>query len=430
MNTRSIALALSLSALTFGCGPADTSDEAPVAPAPELIVDGATTTVVNGDIPVWRGPGVLIEEASIGSDVGDEAYLLGGVTSIAASADRIYLVDHQTVSVRAYDMAGTHLFDIGAEGQGPGEFRRPFDVGYTDDGRVLVRDQAQRRLNAFTADGDHIDDWPTFRGNRTTIATDGAVYTLTENIFPDEEGLVTTTVHRVDPRGNQEDPLDFPHRPPPPLIEMTGNQLELMAVFLGLGGDWRSTVWVPFGPRVIAEIGADGAMISGRADTYRFEVVRRDGSTMVVTKDWAPVAVEGAEGDWNYRRLTAQWRAATDESWMWLGGEIPPHKGAYKHIVPTVDGHFWVIREMAGVPQDGCDNDPDDYYGFDENPCWVQPYIADVFDEEGRFLGPVPMPEGIRYHIRPFIRGDAVIALLESAAGVAHVERYRLELPS
>ena len=50
--------------------------------------------------------------------------------------------------------------------------------------------------------------------------------------------------------------------------------------------------------------------------------------------------------------------------------------------------------------------------------------VADVFDEEGRFLGPVTLPDGIRYHVRPHIRGDTVVALLEDAEGTRIVKRY------
>lgn len=337
MNDRSLILVLLVSALTVACG----SPEA--APEPEIIVDGSTTTVVNADTSVWRGAGVMSEEASIGSDGGDQAYLLGSITSIAASDERIYLVDNQPVSVRAYDMDGTHLFDIGSQGQGPGEFRRPVEIGYTEDGRVRVWDQGQRRLHVFTPEGELIEDWRTDRGNRTTITTNGSAYTLLEDFFPDAEGRVTVRAHPHDPNGNQGEPVEFPDRPPPPLIE-SGNQIELMAQFLGIGADWRPTMWVPFGPRVVTEITPDGSMVSGRADAYRFQVVHRDGSTMVVTKNWAPTPVEPAEGDWYRRRLTALWRAATDESWTWVGGEVPEEKGAYKHIIPTIDGRFWVIR--------------------------------------------------------------------------------------
>ena len=55
---------------------------------------------------------MLVEDASIGATAGDEAYLLGGVRSIAASADRIYVADFQTVNVRADDMDGRVLEEL------------------------------------------------------------------------------------------------------------------------------------------------------------------------------------------------------------------------------------------------------------------------------------------------------------------------------
>jgi hypothetical protein len=323
-------------------------------------------------------------------------------------------------------MDGRHQVDIGSGGNGPGEFRRPFDIGVRRDGQLVVRDQVQRRVHVFSPDGTLIEDWPTERGNRSTIALDGSVHVLRENIFPDAEGKVTVSVKKYGADGTEHDWTDFPDRPPPPLIETVGNQLELMAVFLGIGADWRSTRWIPFGPRVVAEVAPDGAMLSGRANAYRFEVIRPDGSTLVVEKEWVPIPIDPVEADWYQRRITALWRAATDESWTWLGGEIPPHKGAFLTIVPAIDGSFWVVRQMAGAAVEDCDANPDDFYGFDEAPCWRQPYVADVFDQEGRFLGPVSMPDGLRYHVRPLIRGDMVIALLEDATGVAYVRRFRL----
>jgi len=112
----------------------------------------------------------------------------------------------------------------------------------------------------------------------------------------------------------------------------------------------------------------------------------------------------------------------------YLLGNVTSIAAGDTHIIPTVDGHFWVVRQMAGVPRDGCDPDPDDPFGYDENPCWLELLVADVFDEEGRFLGPVPMPEGIRYHVRPYIRGDMVIAVLEDADGILFLRRYRLQV--
>ncbi|MGD8330502.1 MAG: 6-bladed beta-propeller [Acidobacteriota bacterium] len=432
-----LALAVCFLVAAAACRGDDGAVDPPaVASRPEVTVDGNTTTVHNPATGMWNGPRALHEEASIGAAAGDEAYLLGGVSAVTATDDRIYVADFQTVNVRVYDRHGTHLLDIGGEGNGPGEFRRPWALGVAPDGRLMVRDQLQRRVHVFDSDGELVDDWPSERGIRSTVGNDGSVYVMREDIFPNAANRVTASFMAYAPDGSSGDWVDFPDQVPTPAVDTTSDDnapprqmrvgLELMAVYLGIGADWRSTRWVPFAPRVVNEVAADGSMVSGRADTYRFEVRRPDGSVLIVDREWQPVPVAPGEADWQTRRLTAMWRAAVNEEWAWVGDPVPPFKGAYRAIVPTRDGAFWVVREAPGERVAQCNEDPADYYGFEEAPCWRQPYIADVFDEEGQFLGDVGMPAGIRCQVQPFIRGDTVIALLEDANGVAYVKRYRL----
>jgi len=436
MKTMLSPPALLLAIFTLACGAPGPDDIVPpggaAASAPEVIVDGSTTTVINGDTPAWQRTRELVEKASIGAADGDEAYLLGGVHSLSASAERIYLADFQTVNVRAYDMNGVHLFDIGAQGNGPGEFRRPWAIGVDPAGRLIVRDQLQRRVHIFSADGEFVDDWPSERGIRTTIGTDGSVYVMRDQFFPEgEDGTVTTSMMAYGPDGDERVWVDFPQQnPTPAIVSIEGrNDLERMAVFLGVGADWLSARWLPFAPRVVTEMAPDGSMVAARADVYQFEVIRPDGSTLVVEKNRTAVPIDGAEADWYRRRLTAQWRAATSEDWMWLGEDIGTHKGAFHTILPAHDGSFWVVRELVGERLGDCNDSPDDFFGFDEAPCWRQPYAADIFDEEGSYLGTVAMPDGIRYDVRPYIRGEVFIALVEDADSVARVKRFALAPP-
>ena len=439
--TVSLLLAVAIAA---SCAQPGSSEDDALPPASVVIQDGATTTVMNQDRPLWRGPVELVEQASIGSAEGSEEYLLGSITSIAASEDSIYIADIQAVKVRAYDLDGTHLRDIGGQGPGPGEFQRPWDVAIRDDGSILIRDQIQRRVHTFTPEGALIDDWAAEGGSRAAIGTDGTVYAIREQLLPDEGGEVTVEMRRYGAEGADEEWQRLDAFEPTASLTVDYDQLEGMARFVGPGGDWQSARWPPFAPKFVAQVSATGSMLYGRAhadgfellrddgsvwisrEAYRFDVRHPGGTTMIVKKEWSPVAVETEEGDWHRRRLTAMWRTATDPGWTWVGGEIPAQKGAYEAIVPAVDGPYWVIRPLAGEPIDGCDSRPADYYGYVEAPCWRQPYAADVFDIEGRFLGSVPMPDGVRYHVRPFIRGDMVVALLESADGVAYVKRYQL----
>ena len=71
-----------------------------------ITTEGTVTTVVNESGSVWGGPARLIEEASIGVDVGAAEYMFGDVSGIAASDEYIYVGDGSIPVVRAYDYAG------------------------------------------------------------------------------------------------------------------------------------------------------------------------------------------------------------------------------------------------------------------------------------------------------------------------------------
>jgi len=45
----------------------------------------------------------LVEEASIGVDVGEDPYMLGNPTAVWATEDRIFVVDGQIPALRVYD---------------------------------------------------------------------------------------------------------------------------------------------------------------------------------------------------------------------------------------------------------------------------------------------------------------------------------------
>ncbi len=65
-----------------------------------------------------------------------------------------------------------------------------------------------------------------------------------------------------------------------------------------------------------------------------------------------------------------------------------------------------------------------------EAPCWRPSTLIDAFDGEGRFLGPVEAPDGLRAfpaHLQ--VRGDRVVSVVEDEAGTIMVKRYRLALP-
>jgi hypothetical protein len=65
-----------------------------------ITTEGNVTTVVNESGSVWGGDAELVEEASIGVELGDDAYMLGYVSSLLVTDDRIFVGDMQVPVVR------------------------------------------------------------------------------------------------------------------------------------------------------------------------------------------------------------------------------------------------------------------------------------------------------------------------------------------
>lgn len=87
-------------------------------------------------------------------------------TGVAVNADgsRIYVVDTGGVDsenhrVRVFDQAGSHLFDIGKRGSGPGEFNLPLMATTDRKGRLYVTDTGNFRIQIFSSDGKLVEDF-------------------------------------------------------------------------------------------------------------------------------------------------------------------------------------------------------------------------------------------------------------------------------
>ena len=55
--------------------------------------------------------------------------------------------------VRIYDLNGSLIKQFGSEGNGQGEFNRPFNVAYDDNGSLWVTDYGNHRIQVFDQNG-------------------------------------------------------------------------------------------------------------------------------------------------------------------------------------------------------------------------------------------------------------------------------------
>ncbi len=418
----SIGYALAVLFVSAGCAPETVVRDTGLGWVGTTTTEGGTTRVVTTSGSVWGGEARLLEEASIGVDAGADEYMLGSVGGIAATADRIFVIDQQVPALRVYDHGGTYLRDLGGPGQGPGEFERPSSVAVAADGRVFLRDDRARRISVYGGDGGFIEQYVMPGGLNTStpmvLSSEGVPYTP---VFVDLRRDDPNRMFVIAMQGHGQEGA-FGEQLVPPIDE---------TFVPGVASDATGSVQrpVPFFPEEHWAMGPDLAMLFGVSNEYRFERRARDGSTLVIEKSWEPVPVEPDEADWHRRETTAIMQSVIPD-WIW--GEtptVPSHKPAFSELIPTHSGEIWVLRPGPGSRLPECDPDAETADDFDAFPCWRDQRIVDVFAPDGRFLGSITPPPEMRFTPRPHIDGDLVVARTEDENAVSRVKRYRLIRP-
>jgi len=380
------------------------------------------TTISTLSGSVWGGVARLVEEVSIGSSEGDDAYLFGRVRSITCDGERIFILDAAVPVVRVYDLEGRHLTDIGREGDGPGEFRRPRSITINPaDGTLFLRDGQNSRINIYSPQGDPLGQWRLFSGwelNRQMFFADnGILYTpaIMEAEMPVEDwrfGMISWG-----PEGAGSDTLAEP------IYEF--NEWKLIVREEG-GGTVANNV--PFSPEIVWNVGRNRVIVSGVSSEYRFEVRSPDGRMIIIERDYDPVPVHPDEASWHERARTTDMRSH-QPGWAWNGPSIPRHKAAYDEFYLDLSGRIWVHRPGPGIIRPNGVKDPVEGSRWWLAPYWVDSNIVDVFEPEGRLLGEVDIPDEFKFTPAPFIKDDTIIAFCEDEDGMLYVKRFRLVLP-
>ena len=95
--------------------------------------------------------------------IGGEQWLVRPASvTVDPQGDRMYVVDVGGVKseihrIRVFNpINGTHLFDFGSRGTGPGEFNFPYDLAVGKAGNLFVVDSANFRIQIFDRDGKYL----------------------------------------------------------------------------------------------------------------------------------------------------------------------------------------------------------------------------------------------------------------------------------
>ena len=402
--------------LTVACATPDVTDDSTWVGT--INTEGNVTTVLNESGSVWGGTATLVEEASIGVETGPEEYMFGIVGALHASPERIFVVDMQVPVIRVYDHAGAFLGNLGRSGQGPGEYTNPSLVTSDASGRVFVLDSRQYRINVYSPSGDPIETWP-IPAPRCCAwsmfpAADDTVWAPVREM-DEETRNYRNGVQSIGPSGPQGEitwvpNIDFG------AVTYTVDGRELQAPMSG---------WVVWSPTP-----SGGAAFQG-SDEYRYDVLRPDGSRLVVHRYWEPVPIPAEQREWE-RRVTVVGRRGREPDFNWDGAEIPHQKQAMGGLSPALSGEMWVIREGESRRVADCAEDPIEagQRAARENPCWEFDWLVDVFGEDGRYLGDVQVPPKTRASgTTLFVNDRQVLTIAQDEQGTFLVKRYRLVLP-
>lgn len=363
------ALTLILAGSLPACSPNARSAEGTLEVERQFVGDTLVVHIRTGS--VWDAPAALVEELRIGMLDGPDEYLFGAIQGVAPDGDGgVYVFDGQAPALRHYGADGRYLRTLGGRGAGPGEY---LDAGLgaavMRDGRVLLRDPRNMRINVYSPDGDALDHWHVPSGLFTSraLALDTAdnVYLKTLLEPPQQNRPWRIGLIRMNDRGEIIDTLPDPR----------------------VAGEPQESGWY-FAPAKVWDWSPFGYYVVGVNDRYVFEL-HDAGQPVRVVVDHEPVRLHPDErAEWEAQAAWTRTNRA-----QFLAGEIPrvpAVKPAYQNLYVGLDGRIWVRRYTAASRSTAGTAEPRP----DQPPpiTWHGPAIYDVFEPDGSYLGEVQLP--------------------------------------
>jgi hypothetical protein len=373
--------------------------------------DSAGIRIVQNERPAWRGGEGWTVAAEplvdLGVAEGDPRYQFGAVGDAVRLSDGTLLVaDGQANELRGYDAQGRYLRTLGRAGGGPGEFRGLHNLFLLPGDTVAAFDYMGGRLSFFAPGGAFVrgvslgpveDKLPPkplgVFGDGTLLVSPLYNPLFTNSPKPSRD---TVPLARYSAAGAQSALLGrVPGEETVTLVSGAGADQMAMRDQVPFGlGTWFAVL----GTRLLVADNARYELVERRPDGAVVRLIRRSGEREPVTEAERAAYLERRRGATDARFRQAQER-------MLKSLPFPQHKSWFAGVRLDAAGNAWVQRHAAP----------------DADTPW------EVFDAEGRLLGTVTTPAGLRVtQIGP----DFVVGVWKDELDVAHVRVHRLRKPA
>jgi hypothetical protein len=416
-------LRLSLLALVLAaCGSSDTAQ----APA-----GNGDTTVRNAGPARYAHGATFVQELQIGDATGADPYLFRTISDAIVANDRtIWILETagrggNPPSVRQFDAKGKFIRNVGRTGAGPGEYRSPIGIGQLPDGRVVVRDVGQSRINVYAPDGKSVDTWtlPTpyswisNLGGGLDVDANGVTWMKFRPTTPDPTATSRTTYTRISSAGKIVDTVTSPALPALPSGGITITS-----------GRSSSSYSAPYWPQNLFAWHPSGTFVTAVSSRYAIDLrvaptpskLWTPGDPVIsIRRTMALVPVSEAERT-DQAAILRQRVEATPGQRSNPIPDVPRFKPPVRAISVGDDGRLWV---RVAVPSERFNRPPPPPGAFAE-PNWREPAVYEVFESTGVFLGRATLPEGaVAIAVS---RGDEVWCIVRDADEVHSLRKYQL----
>jgi len=375
---------------------------------------GGIQVVTNPETGMWspETQTEVVDELTIGRTEGDPNYQFGMIAGIDAGDDgTIFVLDMQSRTVRAYDAQGQYLRTMGGPGSGPGELSQAVIGVMIVRDTVLVADMGQQRVTRYSAAGDVIGSFP----------------------IPFTEGLAVRWLERGDGRLVQQSRImSFPGQPqvePKDLLlvrEADGTIVDTLMT-LPAGKTFTATESSMslkfFEAEPVWTIQADGSLWYAMNSDYSIQGHAADGTLQRIVRrpfERKPVT-EGDKAAWlaMLKELMTSNGAPPQAVDQMLGmTSFAPNYPAFANLMAGPDGTLWVQRIITA--------DEAKAAGRSFNIQDTGSSTWDVFAGDGRYLGPVKLPD----RFGPLrVLGDQIYGIWRDDLDVQHVKRLKVTLP-